>query len=67
MNKTLAIITLATAIVANPFVGEHQNSQFVNHPNGRTVSAKLETKVGVNYSPHKFVTNNNKRHMTLRE
>ena len=65
MNKTLAILTLATTIAAHPFVGEHQNSLFVHHTNGRTVSARLKAKVGMKYSPHKFVTDNNKRHMTL--
>jgi len=36
MNKTLSFITLIAAGVTatNPFVGKHEDSPFVNHPDG---------------------------------
>jgi len=68
MNKAIGILALTLVAAAkHPFVGEHENSLFVNHPNGKVVSARLKPKKGRPYTPHKFVTTNDKRHMTLYE
>lgn len=68
MNKTIGLFTIVAGALANhPFVGQHSNSLSVKDPNSNMVSARLEPKSGTKYSPHKFATNNNKRHMTLRD